>query len=100
MSQAAMRPRRSWASSDSRYVMRSESIRLIVFSSSTRQGYHRNPSASTMIEDESQPWSQVIRSKYPSGEMITPGYFLFISIPTRDIRSEERRVGKEGSSQM
>src|SRR3990172_2032319 len=71
--------------------MRSESIRLIVFSSRTRQGYHRNPSASTMIDEESHPWSHVIRSKYPSGEMMTPGYFRLRSRATFDIA---QRSGK------
>src|SRR6266571_8136965 len=85
MSHAAMRCRRSRASGDSRYVIRSESIRLIVFSSRTRHGYQRKPSASTMSDEESQPWSHGIRLKYPSGEMITPGYFFFISSPTRDM---------------
>src|SRR5437660_7752362 len=91
MSHAAIRCRRSWPSGDSRYVIRSESIRLIVFSSRTRQGYQRNPSASTMMEEVSQPWSHVIRLKYPSGEMMTPGYFFFISSPTRDM---DQRSGR------
>src|SRR3989442_174844 len=63
MSHAAIRSRRSWPSGDSRYVIRSESIRLIVFSSRTRHGYHRKPSASTITEDVSHPWAQVIRLK-------------------------------------
>src|SRR5437660_1176443 len=91
MSHAAIRCRRSWPSGDSRYVIRSESIKLIVFSSRTRQGYQRNPSASTMMEEVSQPWSHVIRLKYPSGEMMTPGYFFFISSPTRDM---DQRSGR------
>src|SRR5213080_3129952 len=48
MSHAAIRNRRSWPSGDSRYVIRSESIRLIVFSSRTA----RIPEEAVGVDDD------------------------------------------------
>src|SRR2546425_11402402 len=101
MSHAAIRCRRSWPSGDSRYVIRSESIRLIVFSSRTRHGYQRKPSASTMIEDVSQPWSQVIhrpderRRGEAEDAIVRADQGTGAKEADPGDRSEERRVGKE-----